>query len=153
MSEWLHGFAEKHQRHPDILLVGSALWDGNKWGPMGHLEYKENLVKFVKDIPSGCNTFWITTPPSKLISVFYSNLHFFYGVSEEVASKGMVADDQLVFQNYLTRFNIVEMNQIAAQLMRKQNVNVIDLGSSFLGQTAPMRRHKDGIHWWPSSNR
>ena len=69
LSEWLNGFYEKHQRNLDILFVGSALWDVNKWGPMGHLVYKNDCEKLVKELPAGCNLFWITTPPSEKLDL------------------------------------------------------------------------------------
>ena len=137
-----------HHLHHTYFLI--------RWGPLGHEKFKTNLDEFIKNIrfkaAGGTHTFWITTPPSKVFDdLFLLSLEiFWFSVSEETGSRAM-AFNNLVFQNYLTRYNLVELNHFASTKLKANNVNVIDIFFSLQSQIA--FRNKDGIHWYPEANR
>merc|ERR1719234_971626 len=54
-------------------------------------------------------------------------------------------------QNFLTRYNVLNLNKVAAQKFRDRGFQVIDLYFSLQSQIA--QRNKDGIHWSPLANR
>ena len=123
---------------------------------MGHEKFKTNLDEFIRNISfksaGGAQTFWITTPPSNIIFAFFILIPkiFCILVSKETGSRAM-AFDSLVFQNYLTRYNLVELNHFASMKLKENNANVIDL--FFPLQSQISFRNKDGIHWFPEANR
>ena len=123
---------------------------------MGHEEFKIKLDDLIRNISFksavGTQTFWITTPPSKVFTDLFllSSGIFWFSVSEETGSRAM-AFNNLVFQNYLTRYNLVELNHFASIKLKANNVNVIDIFFSLQSQIA--FRNKDGIHWYPEANR
>ena len=57
----------------------------------------------------------------------------------------------LEFQNFTSKFSVVEANHLSAGIMRRAGFNVIDLHFELQGQTS--RRYPDGIHWPPIINR
>ena len=48
-----------------MILINSSLWDINRWGPCGHLDYKDNLYKLLLNVPEYTNMFYLTMNPSK----------------------------------------------------------------------------------------
>ena len=121
---------------------------------MGHEMFKTNLDEFIRNISfksaGVTQTFWITTPPSKVFADLFLLSSGMFSVSEETGSRAM-AFNTVVFQNYLTRYNLVELNHFASIKLKANNVNVIDLFFSLQSQIA--FRNKDGIHWSPEANR
>jgi len=135
LDQWLKNIQKMTGRKLDILLINSSLWDVNRWGPFGHEDYKKNIKILIKNVPEfNCQFFWLTTPP----------------IANVTDSKGMTTPG-LEFQNFTTRYHVMEMNEFVANEMIECDMNVIDLGFSMNGLIH--MRNKDGIHWSPEANR
>ncbi|KFM60556.1 Protein FAM113B, partial [Stegodyphus mimosarum] len=51
---------------PDILVIGSCVWDVTRWGPYGVQDYKSNLKTLLKQIQTYFPKtlfIWLTAPP------------------------------------------------------------------------------------------
>ena len=135
MKKWIKKF--KKSRMIDIIIMNSCLWDINRWGPTGKELYEgrlEELISFLKTEVPTVQFYWMTTLP----------------ISSQTTSRGMGVQG-LEFQNYSTRFSVVEANHLSAKLMKKAGFNVIDINFALQAQTK--RRNRDGIHWSAASNR
>jgi len=125
------------RRSIDFLLINSALWDINRSGPWAHLDFHKHLDDFIANVLLSVPNelcFWLTTPP----------------IAEETNSKGMTIDG-LDQQNFLSRYNVLNLDKIASLKFRDRGFQVIDLYYSLQSQIA--QRNNDGIHWSPQANR
>ena len=63
-------------KYPDVIMINGAIWDINRWGPLGPKEYSsyiEKLCKFLLEILEDSpktQVIWMTTPPIR-----YSTKH------------------------------------------------------------------------------
>jgi len=124
---------EYRRRHgpPDVILILSALWDINRWGPSGIPNYITNcerFLKFVKDeFDSQTQLIWLTCPP----------------ISVEV--RGGLVVEGMEFQTRSMRFNVMEANLMVATKTASYGFDVVDLHYWMLHQIH--KRMPDGIHW------
>jgi len=130
LEEFINRFKRKYGQ-PDLILILSALWDINRWGPEGIPNYIKNCRKFLNLIK---NTFspstqliWLTSPP---ISV---------DVWGGFLVKGME------FTKRSMRFNVMEGNLMVAQTAAAFGFDVVDLHYWMTHQIH--KRMPDGIHW------
>ena len=85
--------------------------------PWAHLDFHRHVDDFIADVPQSVTNelcFWLTTPPSEpslLANFLLSLLHIFFAVSEETNSKGMMIEG-LEQQNFLTRYNVLNLNKV-----------------------------------------
>jgi len=116
---------------PDLILVLSALWDINRWGPEGIPDYIKNcrrLLNLVKNtFSSSTQLIWLTSPP---ISVEI------WGGFEV---KGME------FAKRSMRFNVMEGNLMVSTTTAAFGFDVVDLHYWMTHQIH--KRMPDGIHW------
>ena len=116
---------------PDLILILSALWDINRWGPEGIPNYIKNCRKFLNLIKntfsSSTQLIWLTSPP---ISV---------DVWGAFLVKGME------FTKRSMRFNVMEANLMVAQTAAAFGFDVVDLHYWMTHQIH--KRMPDGIHW------
>jgi hypothetical protein len=117
--------------NPDVILVLSALWDINRWGPGGIKQYIKNcrqLLLFVREsFPSSTQLIWLTCPP----------------ISVDVTG-GMLLED-LEFTKRSMRFNVMEANNMVAQSTAAHGYDVVDLHYWMTHQIH--KRLSDGVHW------
>jgi len=135
--QWLRGREREYQSNIDIILMGSCLWDVNRRGPTGPELYTEKLQTLVSHVNTHfprTHFVWMTSPPN----------------SSETNSKGMSVQG-LEFQNFSSRYAVVEANHRSAKVMKTAGFNVIDF--HFYLQAQAGRRNPDGIHWSPAINR
>ena len=138
LDKWLETYEDTQEAKLDLIIMNSLLWDVNRWGPFGILEYKKNLPKLIQRVKSVLaedgQFIWLTAQPG----------------SKQLDSKAMETPG-LEFQKKTTRYNVVEANFWTAHEVAKAGFAVIDLHYYFLLQT--FRRNRDGIHWTPEANR
>jgi len=130
LEEFIHRFKRRHG-NPDLILILSALWDINRWGPEGIPNYIKNCRKFLNLIkntfPPSTQLIWLTSPP---ISV---------DVWGGFLVKGME------FTKRSMRFNVMEGNLMVAQTAAAYGFDVVDLHYWMTHQIH--KRMPDGIHW------
>jgi len=130
LEDYLLTYKRRHG-HPDLILILSALWDINRWGPNGIPNYINNcerFLKFVKDeFRSKTQLIWLTCPP----------------ISVEVWG-GLVVEG-MEFQKRSMRFNVMEANLMVATKTASHGFDVVDLHYWMLHQIH--KRMPDGIHW------
>ena len=123
-SDWLKDFLEKYPdnygTYPDLIIINSALWDINRWGPSGPEKYKPNLKKLLKlfhgNLPDRTQVIFMTTPP----------------ISVDI--RGGLIIEQLDFLKHSMRFNVMEANTVAATLFASFGYDVLDMHYHFLTQ-------------------
>ena len=133
-SRELEDFILKFKRRhgpPDLVLILSALWDINRWGPEGIPNYIKNCRKFLRLIketfPPTTQLIWLTSPP----------------ISVDVWG-GLVVQG-MEFQKRSMRFNVMEGNLMVAQTTAAFGYDVVDLHYWMTHQIH--KRMPDGIHW------
>jgi len=133
-SKELERFVRKHkarQGSPDVILMLSALWDINRYGPGGIKEYIKNCHAFLafarETFPSSTQVFWLTCPP----------------ISVDV-SGGMLLEE-LEFTKRSMRFNVMEANNMVAHSTAAFGYDVVDLHYWLTHQIH--KRMPDGLHW------
>ncbi|XP_069674350.1 PC-esterase domain-containing protein 1A-like isoform X2 [Periplaneta americana] len=118
---------------PDVIILNSCLWDICRWGPNGVGEYKDNLVKLMRllkmSLPANTLVIWTTVPP----------------VSS--TCKGGFLIKQVEFLHHTLRFEVMEANMFARQVVVTHGFDVLDIHHHLRMQIH--RRAKDGIHWSP----
>jgi len=122
---------KKRDDPPDIVLVLSALWDINRWGPHGISDYKENCPKLLKlltaSYPQSTQVIWLTSPP----------------IAVEIWGGFLL--EGLEFQERSMRFNVMEANMMVANNAVAFGQDVVDLHYWMMHQIH--KRMPDGIHW------
>jgi len=134
---FIRDYMRTHGSYPDIMIINSALWDINRWGPRG-IEYYhkdvEDLMRLLKSaLQPRTQVIWMTTPP----------------ISVDIRSGLLIKDT--AFQRHSMRFNIMEANQCAANIVAAHGFDVLDMHYHFYHQVH--RRAADGIHWNPDAVR
>lgn len=118
---------------PDVIIVGSCLWDITRWGPNGVKEYKENLKKFFSELtrilPSTSLVMWLTAAP----------------LAQDV--RGGFLIPQLEFLKYSLRFHVLEANTFCRETADKYGIDVVDVHYHL--RMLLEHRAEDGIHWLP----
>lgn len=118
---------------PDVIIVGSCLWDITRWGPNGVKEYKENLKKFFNELtrilPSTSLVMWLTAAP----------------LAQDV--RGGFLIPQLEFLKYSLRFHVLEANTFCRETADKYGIDVVDVHYHL--RMLLEHRAEDGIHWLP----
>jgi len=139
LKHLLDDYPQRFGSYPDMILINSALWDINRWGPRGILYFRDNIknlmdhLKFsLRDSPH-TQVVWMTTPP----------------ISVEIRGGFMI--EQLEFQKHSMRFNVAECNQFASHCCASYGFDVLDMHFYMLTQIH--RRAMDGIHWNPDAVR
>ena len=128
-SDWLKSYLEKYPTmygsFPDVILINSALWDINRWGPRGPEEYKPNLTLllelFCDILPEHTQVIFMTTPP----------------ISVEI--RGGLMIEQLNFLKHSMRFNVMEANQVGATLFASFGYDSLDMHYHFLTQVVTIQ--------------
>ena len=130
LEKYLEDYRERHG-DPDLILVLSALWDINRWGPRGIDDYKVNckdlLGKVKSMFPESTQLVWLTSPP----------------ISVDVWGGLMV--EGMEFLQHSMRFNVMEGNLMVALATAAQGFDVVDLHYWMTHQIH--KRMPDGIHW------
>jgi len=133
-SQELESFVRDHkakQGSPDVIMMLSALWDINRWGPGGIKQYIKNcraFLAFVRDIfPSSTQVIWLTCPP----------------ISVDVTG-GMLLEE-MEFTKRSMRFNVMEANNMVAHNTAAFGYDVVDLHYWMTHQIH--KRMPDGVHW------
>jgi len=138
LEDFLYDYERINKAPINTIIMNSALWDFNRWGPYGPEEYKENFAKLIQLVihvlPSTGNFIWLTCPMG----------------AHELDSKGMGVPG-LDFQKFASRYNVIEANYAATKFVRKAGFGVVDI--HYLLQLQTFRRNRDGIHWGEKSNR
>ncbi|KAJ9590219.1 hypothetical protein L9F63_016669 [Diploptera punctata] len=124
---------EKKITAPDVIVINSLLWDITRWGPNGVTEYKDNLMKLMKlfkaSLPSKTLVIWTTSLP----------------ISKSCYGGFLVK--QVEFLKHTLRFEVMEANIFARQIVVSHGFDVLDLHHYLRMQIH--RRTGDGIHWHP----
>ncbi|XP_065303945.1 PC-esterase domain-containing protein 1A-like [Dermacentor albipictus] len=118
---------------PDVIMVGSCLWDITRWGPNGVEEYKTNLAVFFTELkrilPPTSLVIWLTAAP----------------LAQDV--RGGFLIPQLEFLKYSLRFHVLEANSFCRETADKFGIDVVDIHYHL--RMLLEHRAKDGIHWLP----
>ncbi|XP_046997173.1 PC-esterase domain-containing protein 1A-like [Schistocerca americana] len=121
------------KKAPDVLLYNSCLWDLTRWGPNGVQAYKDNLVKLMKlfkqCLPSKTVVIWIATE----------------AVSQDC--RGGLFVKQVEFMKHYLRFEVMEANMLARQIVVSYGFDFLDVHYYLRMQIH--RRAPDGVHWTP----
>ena len=142
VGKLLDDFQRQFCSSPDVIMINSALWDINRWGPDGIQMFQKNIKYLMSHLKHSIKyhrsqhetqVIWMTTPP----------------ISVEIRGGFMVK--QLEFQRYSMRFNILEENQFAANVAASFGFDVLDMHYYMCNQIH--RRAADGIHWNPDAVR
>jgi len=130
LEDFILRFKRRHGS-PDLILVLSALWDINRWGPEGIPNYIKNcrkLLSLVKNtFSSSTQLIWLTSPP----------------ISVDIWGGFLV--EGMEFQKRSMRFNVMEGNLMVAQTTAAYGFDVVDLHYWMTHQIH--KRMPDGIHW------
>ena len=112
LEDYILWFKRMHGS-PDLILVLSALWDINRWGPEGIPNYIKNcrkLLSLVKNTFSySTQLIWLTSPP----------------ISVDIWGGFLV--EGMEFQKRSMRFNVMEGNLMVAQTTAAYWFDVVDL--------------------------
>lgn len=118
---------------PDVIMVGSCLWDITRWGPDGVKEYKKNLHQFFSELkqhlPSHTLVMWLTTAP----------------LAQDV--RGGFLIPQLEFLKYSLRYHVLEANYFCRETADRFGFDVVDIHYHL--RMLLEHRAEDGIHWMP----
>jgi len=130
VEDFIDRYKEK-KGDPDLIIILSALWDINRWGPSGIEFYKKNckalLEKVQGTFSDQTQLIWLCAPP----------------VSVEVWGGLMV--EGMEFQRRSMRFNVMEGNLMVALTTAAFGYDVLDLHYWMVHQIH--KRMPDGIHW------
>ena len=130
LEDFILRFKRRHGS-PDLILILSALWDINRWGPDGIPNYIKNCRKFLTTIKntfsSSTQLIWLTSPP----------------ISVEIWGGFLVKG--MEFAKRSMRFNVMEGNLMVAQTTAAFGFDVVDLHYWMTHQIH--KRMPDGIHW------
>jgi len=130
VEDFIDRYKEK-KGDPDLIIILSALWDINRWGPSGIEFYKKNckalLEKVQGTFSDQTQLIWLCAPP----------------VSVEVWGGLMV--EGMEFQRRSMRFNVMEGNLMVALTTAAFGFDVLDLHYWMTHQIH--KRMPDGIHW------
>ncbi|CAH0763119.1 unnamed protein product [Bemisia tabaci] len=122
---------------PDIIVMNSTLWDINRWGPDGIKMFKSNLVKLMQlvsaSIQQKCMFLWLTAPP--VLSSIRSSL----------------LPTEISFLKPYVRFNVLEANNFARQIVGLYGHDVLDIHHYLRMQLYHIIN--DGIHYQPVIDR
>lgn len=137
LVSFIKNFENKFGAFPDVIMMSSALWDINRWGPKGPRDYRGNLSQIfglLKGIlPMRTQVIWMTTPPIS------------------AAIRGTFLVNQLRFQSVSMRFLLCEANHCAAHVAAAFGFDVLDMHYHLFHQA--LRHSSDGIHWNPDAIR
>lgn len=129
--DYIGRYNRTHNRPPDLVVILSALWDINRWGPGGIDAYVRNCPNLLQllsaTFPASTQVIWLTSPP----------------IDVEVWGGFLV--EGLEFQKHSMRFNVLEGNQMVANTCAAHSCDVVDLHYWMLHQMH--KRMPDGIHW------
>ncbi|XP_046658443.1 PC-esterase domain-containing protein 1A-like [Homalodisca vitripennis] len=118
---------------PNVIVINSCLWDINRWGPNGVPEYKDNMVRLMRlmsrNLPKDCLVIWTTALP----------------IAPHV--QGGLIIKQIEFMEPLLRFEVMEANTFARELVVSHGFDVLD--NHYHTRMQMHRRAKDGIHYLP----
>ncbi|XP_065295271.1 PC-esterase domain-containing protein 1A-like isoform X2 [Dermacentor albipictus] len=118
---------------PDVIIVGSCLWDITRWGPNGVEEYKTNLAVLFTELkrilPPNSLVIWLTAAP----------------LAQDV--RGGFLIPQLEFLKYSLRFHVLEANSFCRETADKFGIDVVDVHYHL--RMLLEHRAEDGIHWLP----
>merc|ERR1719427_790748 len=131
VKDFIDHYKEK-KGDPDLIIILSALWDINRWGPSGIEFYKKNCKALLEKVqgtfpPGKTQLVWLCAPP----------------VSVEVWGGLMV--EGMEFQRRSMRFNVMEGNLMVALTTAAFGFDVLDLHYWMTHQIH--KRMPDGIHW------
>jgi len=131
VEDFIDRYKEK-KGAPDLIIILSALWDINRWGPSGIEFYKQNCKALLEKVQGTFPTdktqlIWLCAPP----------------VSVEVWGGLMV--EGMEFQRRSMRFNVMEGNLMVALTTAAHGFDVLDLHYWMTHQIH--KRMPDGIHW------
>ncbi|XP_075211734.1 PC-esterase domain-containing protein 1A-like [Lycorma delicatula] len=129
VEELLKSFLQR--KAPDVIYINSCLWDISRWGPHGVTSYKENIVKLMKMcnyyIPSETLVIWGTALP----------------ISSTIKSGFLIK--QIEFLKHLLRFEVMEANTFARQVVVSYGYDVLDM--HYYMRMQIHRRAADGVHY------
>jgi len=130
LDDFIHNYGRKHGP-PDLILVLSALWDINRWGPEGITDYRTNCRRLLslvsREFPSSTQLIWLTSPP----------------ISVEI--RGGVLVKGMEFTERSMRFNVLEGNHMVSHMSAAFGYDVVDL--HYWMTHLICKRMSDGIHW------
>ncbi|XP_067002014.1 PC-esterase domain-containing protein 1A isoform X2 [Anabrus simplex] len=133
IEEMVHEWKKKPLTAPDVIVINSCLWDISRWGPNGVPEYKDNLVKLMKlfksCLPERTLVVWVTVPP----------------LSNKI--RGGLLIHQVEFMQHTLRFEVMEANTFARQVVVPHGFDILDIHYYLRMQI--LGRAPDGIHWLP----
>lgn len=140
-SDYIEDLMEKYPRkygsYPDLILINSALWDINRWGGKGIEMFRDNMIRlmdlFKSVLPLYTQVIWMTTPP----------------ISTDI--RGGFQLKHLDFQRHSMRFNVMESNVYASNVVASAGYDVLDM--HYACHKNVYRRCGDGIHWNPDGVR
>ncbi|XP_018323532.1 PC-esterase domain-containing protein 1A-like [Agrilus planipennis] len=134
---FLDGFRleiENWKQPPDVIVLGSCMWDLSRWGPSGVDDYKDNVVKtfyFLKgQFPRHTQIIWTTSfPPTS-------------------KCQGGFLNKNIEFLREALPFQVFEGNVYSSLIAKEYKIEVVDFHYIFKymleGHTP------DGIHWKPA---
>lgn len=122
---------------PDVIVMNSTLWDVSRWGPNGVTLFKNNLVQLAKlfksSLPMSTLVIWTTALP----------------ISSSIRS-GLLLK-QIEFLQHTLRFDVMEANLFAREIMVNHGYDVLD--NHFHTRMQIHRRVSDGVHFYPKAVR
>ncbi|KDR15055.1 PC-esterase domain-containing protein 1B-like isoform X1 [Zootermopsis nevadensis] len=137
IEDMMSAIKKKGRSAPDVIIMNSCLWDITRWGPNGVTAYKDNMVKLMKllktSLPPETLVIWTTAPPIS------------------TSCSGSLLIKQVEFLQHTLRFEVMEANVFARQIVVSYGFDVLDIHHHLRMQIH--RRADDGIHWLPLSVR
>jgi len=137
IQEFFEKYPLKYGSYPDVIMINSALWDINRWGGKGIEKFKRNMIRLMEllktVLPQYTQVIWMTTPP----------------ISVDI--RGGFQLNHLDFQRHSMRFNVMESNVYAANVVAAAGYDVLDM--HYHTHKCVYRRAGDGIHWNPDGVR
>ena len=128
-----------------MILILSALWDINRWGPNGIPNYIKNCERFLKfvqyEFDSQTQLIWLTCPPIS-VEVWGGNLPVLFvriftpsyiiglvveGMEFQKRSMRLVLFFSLQKLSFVGRFNVMEANLMVATKTASHGFDVVDL--------------------------
>lgn len=133
IESMMSAIKQKEKPAPDVIVMNSCLWDITRWGPNGVTAYKDNMVKLMKlfksSLPPETHVIWTTAPPVS------------------TSCSGALLVKQVEFLQHTLRFEVMEANMFARQIVVSHGFDVLDIHHHLRMQIH--RRASDGIHWLP----
>ena len=138
LEDLLRNYPKQWGSYPDLIVMNSALWDINRWGGRGIEMFRENMQDLIElfqsVLPMRTQMIWMTTPP----------------ISVDI--RGGFQLPHLDFQRHSMRFNVMESNVFAANLVAAAGYDVLDM-HYYCKDIIFRRAAGDGIHWNPDAVR